>query len=78
MNLTAGGKRAALVVLAGAAAVVAAVVPPSPVGLGAVTGLAVLTLVWLAYLLAEGDVPIRLATYVLVAFMLGVAAYLAL
>lgn len=77
MNLTAGGKRAALVVLAVATALVAALAPPSPVGLGAVAGLAVLTLAWLVSLVAEGEVPIRLATYVLVAFMLGIAAYLA-
>lgn len=76
MNLAPGGKRAGLVALACATALVAVLAPTSPVGLGAVAGLAVLTLVWLGYLVMEDDVPLRLATYAVVAFMLGLAAFL--
>ncbi|MFB6170865.1 MAG: hypothetical protein ABEJ06_06915 [Haloarculaceae archaeon] len=78
MNLSPGGKRAALVVLAATTALVAALAPATPVGLGAVVGFGALTLAWLVSLVAGGEVPVRLATYVLVAFMLGLAAYLAL
>lgn len=77
MNLTPEGKRAGLVVLAVATALAALVLPASPVGLGFVLGLAILTLCWLVYLVVEGEVPIRIATYAIVAFMLGLAAYLA-